>query len=152
MRTILSLLVCCFILSCQPKTTTTVESDAKEEQTSNELIGTAWKLTGMTFYEKDEYIMPPATDKRGLNLQFVDGAKINARLTVNNCNATYTLNGENISITLGGCTKRCCDTKFGQDFWAVLGSAKTYKLNGKYLDIRGAEKILKLEKFEMMNK
>lgn len=152
MRTLLYLIVCCFIFSCQPKTTTSVESDATETPTPNNLIGTAWKLTGMTFYEKDEYIMPPATDKRGLHLQFVDDTTISARLTVNNCNATYALNGENMSVTLGGCTKRCCDTKFGKDFWAVLGSAKSYKLNGKYLDIRGTEKILKLEKMEMLDK
>jgi hypothetical protein len=40
----------------------------------------------------------------------------------------------------------CCDTEFADEFQSILGTAKSYKIQGEnYLVINGAEVILKLE-------
>lgn len=111
------------------------------------LVGYTWKLLGMTFYEKDQYIMRPEKEQ-GLTISFKEGGKFNYTLTVNKCMGTYSAEAEVMKINeLGACTKMCCDSEFARDFQEVLIGAKSYKVHGdEYLDVNCEEKILKFEK------
>lgn len=144
--------------SCKPGETTTtptpptppetpktsVEMPSKNDLSA--LIGDTWKLVGMTFYEKDQYIERPE-DEKGLTVSFNEGGKFNYVLTMNKCMGQYSAEAETMEIQLGGCTKMCCDSKFAKEFQTLLSSAKSYKIHDdKYLDINCKEKILKLEK------
>lgn len=145
-----------FITSCKPSETTstptpptppTTPTEMPSENDLSALIGHTWKLVGMTFYEKDQYIMRPEKEK-GLTISFNEGGKLNYTLTVNRCMGTYSAEAETMKINeLGACTKMCCDSEFARDFQEVLTGAKSYKVHGdQYLDINCEEKILKLEK------
>lgn len=144
------------ITACKPSETTSTPTPPETPKTpttmpSNNdlsaLIGHTWKLVGMTFYEKDQYIMRPEKEK-GLVVIFNEGGKLNYTLTVNKCMATYAAEAEVLKIKeLGACTKMCCDSEFAQDFQEILKGAKSYKVHdGQYLDINCEEKILKFEK------
>lgn len=128
-----------------PQPPTTTETTSKTDLTK--LIGHTWKLVGMTFYEKDQYIMRPEKEQ-GLTIVFRDDAVMNYVLTVNKCMGKYWTDGEALKAdNLGACTKMCCDSEFAKEFQDVLAGAKSFKINGeKYLDINCEEKILKLEK------
>jgi len=144
------------ITSCKPSETTSTPTPPVPSPTEitnkndlSALIGPTWKLVGMAFYEKDEYIMRPEKET-GLTISFNEGGKFNYTLTVNKCTGTYSAEAESMKINeLGTCTKMCCDSEFARTFQAVLTGAKSYKINGnQYLDINGEEKILKLEKVD----
>lgn len=149
------------IVSCKPSETTstptppetpkppTPPTEMPNKNDLSALIGHTWKLVGMTFYEKDQYIMRPE-DEKGLTISFNEGGKLNYTLTVNKCMGSYSAEVETMKIDkLGACTKMCCDSEFAGEFQEVLTGAKSYKIHGdQYLNINCEEKILKLEKVE----
>lgn len=141
---VLFIAISTLFIGCTP-TENTTEGKKMDEQ-AQLLIGKTWKLVGTTYYEKDQYNMRP-DDEKGLTITFQEDGKISYQLSVNRCFGTYTLDGENMSVTLGGCTKMCCDSKFADEFQNILSTAKSYKVHGEnYLAINGEEMILKLEK------
>ncbi len=151
----MNLLKKCFVLStfltliigCKPVKSTSNGTPNTNNDTTM-LIGKTWKLVGITFHEKDQYIVRPEEEK-GLTVTFQEAGQLSYKLSANSCFGKYEANGENLTITLGGCTKMCCDSNFSNDFQSILSTAKSYKIHGgDHLDINGTEKILKLEKME----
>lgn len=140
-------LIALLMTNCKStETTATTEVTASINDLSA-LIGSTWKLVGVTFYEKDEYINRPEKEQ-GLMIAFREKGKFDYTLTVNRCTGTYSAEADTIVInSLGVCTKMCCDSEFAMDFQEILTGAKAYKIHGEqYLDINCEEKILKLEK------
>lgn len=130
--------------SCKP--TDVTKAMPNKNGQSELLLNHTWKLVGITFHEKDQYIIRPEKEK-GLTVSFKAEGKLSYKLSVNNCFGSYTLDGENMTATHGGCTKMCCDSEFANDFQNILSTAKSYKIHGTdYLDVKGTEKILKLER------
>jgi heat shock protein HslJ len=141
---VLFITIITLFFGCKPKENTT-DSNKMDEQ-AQLLIGQTWKLVGTMYYEKDQYNMRPE-DEKGLTITFQKDGRISYQLSVNKCFGNYTLDGEKLSITLGGCTKMCCDSKFADEFQNILSTAKSYKVHSEnYLAINGEEMILKLEK------
>jgi heat shock protein HslJ len=143
---VLFIAIITLFIGCKPKENTS-EGNKMNEQ-AQLLMNKTWKLVGTTYYEKDQYNERP-NDEKGLTITFQEDGKISYQLSVNNCFGSYTLDGENMSVTLGGCTKMCCDSKFADQFQNILSTAKSYKVHGEnYLAINGETMILKLEKVE----
>lgn len=165
---LLCIVLMAMVVSCKP-TQTAAESETEEaieqveeamEEVEQELeedveealkmedkmlMNKTWNLTGITFYEKDQIILPSAKDK-GVSVKFMEDGKLSYKLSVNSCFGTYSIKAETMRVKLGGCTKMCCDSDFSNDFQSVLGTAKSYKItDGKYLQINGEDKILKFE-------
>lgn len=132
-----------------PPTTPDTPTTSTEMPNNNldALVNHTWKLIGITFYEKDQYIERPK-DEKGLIVSFKEGGKLNYTLSVNKCMGTYSAEAEALKIeALGACTKMCCDSDFARDFQEVFTGAKSYKIHGEqYLDVNCEEKILKFEK------
>jgi heat shock protein HslJ len=140
---LLFMTIIALIVGCTPTEKTTNGSDLDEQ--AKLLIGKTWKLVGTTYYEKDQYNERPEKEE-GLTITFQEDGKISYKLSVNNCFGSYTLENEKMSVTLGGCTKMCCDSEFADEFQNILSTAKSYKVHGEnYLAINGEEMILKLE-------
>jgi heat shock protein HslJ len=145
--TTLFITIITLLIGCTPTENTTTNGNNMDEQ-AKLLIGKTWKLVGTTYYEKDQYNMRPE-DEKGLTIMFEEKGKIGYQLSVNNCFGSYTLDNEKMSVTLGGCTKMCCDSEFADEFQNILSTAKSYKIQGEsYLVINGEEMILKLERVE----
>jgi heat shock protein HslJ len=141
---VLFITIITLFIGCKPKENTT--EDNKMDKQAQLLIGKTWKLVGTTYYEKDQYNMRP-DDEKGLTITFQEDGKISYQLSVNKCFGSYSLDGEDMLVTLGGCTKMCCDSEFADQFQNILSTAKSYKVHGEnYLAINGEEMILKLEK------
>ena len=143
-----------FIASCKPSETTSTPTPPVPSPTEitnkndlSALIGPTWKLVGMAFYEKDEYIMRPEKET-GLTISFKEGGKFNYTLTVNKCTGTYSAEAESMKINeLGACTKMCCDSEFARTFQAVLPRVKLYYNNfNQCLSNNGYETKRELEK------
>jgi heat shock protein HslJ len=167
MKILKSILLCTVVMamitSCQPTKKTAVEEateaveeavqEVEQEMEENievkmndkMLVNKTWKLTGITFYQKDQILLPGDKDK-GLTIKFMEDGKISYKLSVNSCFGTYSIKAETMRVKLGGCTKMCCDSEFADKFQSTLGTAKAYKISdGKYLQIDGEDKILKFE-------
>ncbi|MFT6147335.1 MAG: heat shock protein HslJ [Saprospiraceae bacterium] len=140
---VLFITIITLFIGCTPTENTTdgnqIDAQAKL------LIGKTWKLVGTAYYEIDQYNERPKEEK-GLTIIFQEEGRVSYKLSMNSCFGSYTLDNEKMLITSGGCTKMCCDTEFADEFQSILGTAKSYKIQGEnYLVINGAEVILKLE-------
>ncbi|TNF45172.1 MAG: META domain-containing protein [Bacteroidetes bacterium] len=79
-------------------------------------------------YPKDKNFSPV--------FEFRNDGRYSLKLDVNNCSGSFSLTSEsNIDISVAGCTKICCDSKFSQKFVAMLPQITSYSIEGKEMKL-----------------
>jgi heat shock protein HslJ len=79
-------------------------------------------------YSKDNNYNP--------TIEFNSNGSYTIKPDMNHCIGTVSLLGENgIVISVAGCTKICCDSKFSQKFIEMLPRVKTFSIEGKNLKL-----------------
>ena len=82
----------------------------------------------------------------GVAITFSGESRFRAVLEVNSCMGNYKATAASISITLDGCTEKCCDTDFDKLLQNVLGQVNTYILKENQLRLKSETQEIHLEK------
>lgn len=108
------------------------------------LLGT-WKLVSLQQADGPAQPVPPGTS---FQAEFRTDGRVAAVVDCNRCNGGYTATADALTIGAMACTRAYCvaSAPFDSHYETLLSSARSWRVQGKALEIRSDGGVLKLER------
>ena len=110
-----------------------VSSQTVEDTSSSQLVGTVWQWQQTQMNNDDQFV---PDNPANYTVQFMPDGTLSAQADCNQVGGSYTLDGSQITITLGPSTLAACpEGSLGDQFVQNLGQANSYLFDGSDLII-----------------